>query len=299
MKKTLIAVAALAATGAFAQSSVTIGGNLDLAYGTTVFKSDTGLKDKMTGVHEGYLKPNNIYFRGEEALGGGLTAGFMLDQGLAPTQTNGTSVRAFNDANALQAPGGNAFTTSTMRAGNVYVKGGFGEVRLGMQNRAGYGVTSRTIVLAENTGGLGHTLASTRTNAVSYTSPAFSGVTAQVQYGSAQGLHNEQQIQSAATNASGYLTDNTKVIGASLNYNQGPLWVGVAYEYTDIKRVASAAVTAPANSYGGAVAAGTNANYDQKLWALAGSYDFGVAKIIGAYVKYDQDGTTLSTAHTS
>jgi len=45
MKKSLVALAALAATGAFAQSSVTLYGNVDIAYGTAVTKAASGARD--------------------------------------------------------------------------------------------------------------------------------------------------------------------------------------------------------------------------------------------------------------
>ena len=47
MKKTLIALAALAATGAFAQSSVTISGNIDLAFIEDPVLADYQFKKKL------------------------------------------------------------------------------------------------------------------------------------------------------------------------------------------------------------------------------------------------------------
>ena len=85
MKKTLIALAALAAAGAtLAQSSVTIYGRLDLgmnqitttegaAAGVDAF-SLAGAQDRSTG--------SRLGFRGTEDLGGGLRAGFQYEIGI-------------------------------------------------------------------------------------------------------------------------------------------------------------------------------------------------------------------------
>ncbi len=70
MKKTLIALAALASTAAFAQSSVTISGSFDAGVGRT--STDAAA----TGVTTSGNPRNNITFSGTEDLGGGLKAMF-------------------------------------------------------------------------------------------------------------------------------------------------------------------------------------------------------------------------------
>lgn len=293
MKKSLVALAALAAGTAFAQSSVTMYGNIDIAYGNAVTKTLNGAsRDVTSGVVDGVLMPNRIGFRGTEDLGSGLTAGFVLEQGISPVSSNGWNLRTATSGH--QTPNGGAFSAGTMRAGNLYVAGGFGEVRIGTMNRAAYGVASKSIVMAENYGGEGHTLASTRTTAIGYTSPSFNGITAQVQYGSAHGQRITQETY--ADNSTGLRTDNTKVLGTALNYNAGPLYLGVAYETTDVYRVANAASTT-LNAYNAVVTAGTPvADRTEKLYALAASYDFGVAKVNFSHVDRDQvaSGTAKS-----
>jgi len=235
--------------------------------------------------------PNRIGFRGTEDLGGGLTAGFVLEQGISPTSNNGWNLRAASSGHLT--PQGGGLSSATMRAGNLFVAGGFGEVRIGTFNRAAYGVASKSIVMAENYGGEGHTLASTRTTAIGYTSPAFNGITAQIQVGSAHGQRVTQET--AGDNSSGLRTDNTRVMGTALNYNAGPLYLGVGYETTDVLRVANGASTT--NAYGGTVTAGTAvAERTEKLYALAATYDFGVAKVNFSHVDRDQvaSGTAKS-----
>ena len=283
MKKTLIAMAALAATSAFAQSSVTLYGNVDLATGTAVTKSATGLKQTSSGVVDGVMAPNRIGFRGVEDLGGGLKAGFVLEQGIAPSSNNGFNVRVATSGH--QIPGGDAFNSGTMRAGNAYVSGGFGEIRIGTQNRSAYSVASKSIVLAESYGGEGHTLAGTRTTGIAYTSPAFSGMTIQLQSGGEHGARTT--LETSADNASGFKTNKTTVSAISLNYNNGPVYAGLAYESIDIEKIANAA--ASTNFYGGSVAPGSAvAARTEKLWAAAVSYDFKVAKVNLSTVQRNQ-----------
>ncbi|MBL8386805.1 MAG: porin [Hydrogenophaga sp.] len=135
MKKTLIALAAVAATGAaFAQSSVTIYGVADVSAGkvsdavvktpavaataTAAAKPATyalGMSsDKFQAIANNTLNNGNsrLGFKGVEDLGGGLKAGFNFEQGI--NAANGAT-----DANTYQ------------RAAWVNVAGGFGEVRLG------------------------------------------------------------------------------------------------------------------------------------------------------------------------
>jgi len=92
MKKSLIALAALAtvATAAQAQSSVTIYGIMDMGIssvskvsasnasnsGSAVTSTATGT---VTGLSNGGLSTSRFGFRGNEDLGGGLTAGFTLE----------------------------------------------------------------------------------------------------------------------------------------------------------------------------------------------------------------------------
>ena len=139
MKKSLIALAALAATGAFAQSSVTLYGRaeagVDLGFRTTVNNSNTavivgpGASTTNTSFGGTVEKPgfrvsdgdnqgqaSSLFgLRGTEDLGGGLKANFVLESGL--NLDNGSSGNG----------GGNMFS----RAAWVGFSGNFGEVRLG------------------------------------------------------------------------------------------------------------------------------------------------------------------------
>lgn len=136
MKKTLIALAALAATGAaFAQSSVTIYGVADVSVGkvsdavvktpavaataTAAAKPATyalGMSsDTFQAIANNSLNNGNsrLGFKGVEDLGGGMKAGFNFEEGI-------------NLAN-----GANDAPQNFHRASWVNLAGNFGEVRLG------------------------------------------------------------------------------------------------------------------------------------------------------------------------
>jgi len=73
MKKTLVALAALSAISAFAQSSVSISGNADVGFiNKAVYGGDGKLFGKATGVTDGLNSPNRIILTVKEDLGGGL-----------------------------------------------------------------------------------------------------------------------------------------------------------------------------------------------------------------------------------
>jgi len=110
MKKSLIALAALAATTAFAQSSVTISGQLDAGF-SSVKLGNNATQDQMnTGIHGA----SRLRFVGTEDMGGGNKANFWLE--MQPNfQTGSVSGDLFN------------------RGAWLGLQGGWGELRLGRQ----------------------------------------------------------------------------------------------------------------------------------------------------------------------
>jgi predicted porin len=93
MKKTLVAIAALAATSAFAQSSVEIYGTLDVG-NFKLSGNEMGLNNTTNAIPASQsgttllnsfarqgTGTNNMGFRGKEDLGGGMYAGFNLQTG--------------------------------------------------------------------------------------------------------------------------------------------------------------------------------------------------------------------------
>jgi len=129
MKKSIVALAVLGsiAGSAFAQSSVTLFGVVDL---TTRYTKSNG-ESKMNLSKDG-LASSRLGVRGVEDLGGGLKAGFWLEGGLsADTGAAGANVGSTGTATPKT-------TTSTFwnRRSTVSLMGDFGEVRLGRDKTA-------------------------------------------------------------------------------------------------------------------------------------------------------------------
>ncbi len=123
MKKTLVALAALAATGAFAQSSVTIDGYFDRGYTVTNSTNNT-LDSKLIGSAAG---TTTLGVKVRETLKGGLSIGASFNTDFAD------AAGANQDSTST--------TTSSIQTGGfansqsfIDVTGGFGVVRLGMPN---------------------------------------------------------------------------------------------------------------------------------------------------------------------
>jgi len=209
MKKTLIALAAVAATGAaFAQSSVTIDGFVTLGV-----EKMTGTSAKLNAANGA----NQIRFRGTEDLGGGLKATFALAQRFSPES-------GLNDGTANGRPTFQGEST-------VGLAGGFGSVKIGRALTALQGPVNGTDPWGTWTVGSTAFLASGyssdknqadsagtgRTDGIFYTSPNFSGFTV----AATLGLKN-----AAVANANN--TEN--LISLWANYSAGPLTVAGGYE---------------------------------------------------------------------
>ena len=252
MKKSLIALAVLAASGAaMAQSSVTLYGVADA--GVTYLNG----ADNWSGVTSGNNLTSRLGFRGVEDLGGGLKANFVIEGGF--NLDNGDGASGYAGAKA-----GEGFQFK--RRSTVGLSGGFGEVRMGRELTAAFNATARYDVFGSV--GIGQsrlwadggvvdasanaTAVTTNqriSNALTYVSPDFSGFKFGLNYGFGE--------TTASNSDSGYL-------GAGLTYDNGPLSLGLGLER----------LNNGANSV---------ATSDIDAWSLGGSYDFGVVKLLGGY----------------
>ena len=262
MKKSLIALAVLAASGAaMAQSSVTLYGVADA--GVTYLNGN----DNWSGVTSGNNLTSRLGFRGVEDLGGGLKANFVIEGGF--NLDNGDGASGYAGAKA-----GEGFQFK--RRSTVGLSGGFGEVRMGRELTAAYNATGRYDVFGSV--GIGHsrlwadggvvdasanaTAVTTNqriSNALTYVSPDFSGFKFGLNYGFGE--------TTASNSDSGYL-------GAGLTYDNGPLSLGLGLERL--------------NNGANSVAAS-----DIDAWSLGGSYDFGVAKLLAGYRQSTVDIATV------
>jgi predicted porin len=299
MKKSLIALAALAATSAFAQSSVTMYGNFDLGYGDHKTTSRDGTAfTKTAGVMDGSWAGSRLGFRGTEDLGGGLKANFLIEQGI-----NVTSPEAFNQRVASgghQIAGSSTYSIGSNRQTYAGISGGFGEIRAGYQYTNSYDVAAfQGYSLSEFQGGnyQNQTHANgTRANSITYIAPKMGALTLKAQFGS--GTARGTNESNADTN-NGFRTNNNSYMSLMAAYAQGPLNIAYAYSTADVKAVANAAATT--NIFGGAIAAASvtnNAERSQVSHNLGASYNLGFATVSATMGRLNNGGAATTTDKT-
>lgn len=237
----IVALAAVAATSAFAQSTVTLYGVADQGYNTDK-KTVGSVATKTTGLTS-ILSGSRFGFKGTEDLGGGLAANFVLEYSVQPDD---------------------AATSMANRQSFVGLSGAFGSVNLGRQYTQIHGVQGSFDANGNATaaGWLGGGTSTVRqSNAIVYSTPSFSGFTAAVELG-----HAEVPQTSVVTGNAG----NTTAIG--LNYANGPLTVKAATE--------SIKLTALSYAAPGAAAVLSDALATRKANSIGAFYDLGVAKVM-------------------
>jgi len=244
MKKSLIALAVLTvSSAAFAQSTVTLSGNIDLAH-ISAKTTDGG---KFTGLQNGPTSTSKIIFAGSEDLGGGLSAIFRINSTIAADRGN-TFVRQVNP-NLGTGVAATAATNQGLAFGDrdlyIGLKGGFGELRAGRNqsisddnNNAGANAGSVWTYFMANSssqagvnvafGSAAPTLgaAGRIPDSLKYASPVINGFQVQALYG-----FGERDSLSAE----GVVTE------AQLSYTNGP--IAVAYSMGKIAAAPNDATT--------------------------------------------------------
>jgi len=294
MKKTLIALAAVAATGAaFAQSTVTLSGTFDLSVQNA--KNDAGTATTMA---KNGMASSRIQFAGTEDLGGGMKANFTCDTTLSP-----------NAGVAYAAAGGTTATATTSfcdRIGLVGVQGGFGRVDLGGDYTPLFRITgiadpfgTNGVGSWYNLGGViarGVDLATTSISSSTYTigatntslaNPWYSGAVS-----AASGARATESVASVnAARANNTITYSTPVFngvqavamymvdGNASTNTTGKLGAGTSLRVRYDAGPLTLAVGTQTIKHG--VTTTTTANVGTTI--LAGSYDFGVAKATFGY----------------
>ncbi len=243
MKKTLLAIAALAAsTASMAQSTVTLYGVLDASVENV--KGDKSV----TRVSSDNLSSSRFGLKGTEDIGGGVKANFVLESGIkVDTGANGGGTRFFD------------------RAAWAGLGGSFGEVRLGridtpIGDIAGNVLSAQPyddLKILKTRAGDSYRRAD---NTITYIAPALvPGLTATLQYATATG-----KGATGGTEVAG--SSEGKTYGLSVKYAAGPLTAGVGYLNAKDES-AGTAVTNKAN------ATLVYAGYDLGAAKVTGYYD--------------------------
>lgn len=259
MKKTLLAAALVAgfAGVAHAESSVTLYGLVDAGYGyqgaETKFRGDyahSKVRTREFGVQSGVMNGNRWGLKGQEDLGNGTSAIFVLESG-------------FNSDDGHQAQGGRLFG----RQAYVGLSGdSWGTFTIGRQYNAGdafvapidpFG-TGGAYAAATNI--FGNSLSERYDGAIKYVSPNFSGF----QFGLGL-VHSDSETKETVGNVSFKETDRTIGVTTGLGYTNGPIYVGASFDYIDAKYK---------NTFTGA-----DNRAKTKAWNIGGTYDFDVVKL--------------------
>jgi len=290
MKKTLVALAALASVSAFAQSTVTIDGVMDGNY-TAATRYGQGF----ALVSQSGARTTSIKFTGSEDLGSGMKANFRFEvqpsiiAGNANALTATPESAAAITANATAQTSGQASAQSGL-VGKGYsfvgVSGGFGEVQLGSINTAylatflnAAGRTGTGIGSMWNLDGSIPDVGRVET-AAAYFTPTIAGFSGRYLLGTG----NDSQY--GATTGTFLRRNTTNEI--SLAYAQGPL--SVRFSNTQVK-------TGPNEATATATAAAAS-NVTTTYSALSGSYTAGNLTL-GAYSMSQKDNAGLDTGSVS
>ena len=213
---------------AFAQSTVTLSGNLDFA-GAKVTGTQVNSNGTTVSTTTGTSSTSVIKLTAVEDLGGGTRATVLY--GLDPRALANDSLgyTAYADANAQS----NVVTGLARDEVFVGIEGAYGNLRLGAPNALGLEAFGAASPLgtgvgsgyAPNASGGTNSIVNTRYNrSVRFDSPSFSGVTAHVLY--APG--NDQAATTIASSASALqqplqITNARKTTEYGLKYANGPL----------------------------------------------------------------------------
>jgi len=319
MKKSLIAIAALASVSAYAQSTVTITGVFDLGYRQVAAPFSTSTK----GGFQNGTATSAILIQGEEDLGGGLKANFRYE--INPDLTAGAGLSGNVLASGTTSAMGSHGSTNYVRTSNgangynfVGVSGGFGGVKFGRLNTgtlatwgigsvfgtalgSGYGTNGNMLTRDSSTVANFNQTAPTRfNNAVEYTSPTMNGLTGRILYvpkvdGDGLGSTDSTTATIPGVNRAG-------VTDMSLAYNNGPLNAGYSIQSHKYPTTLNHAVVSPGGS--SAVVGG-----DYKLTTIAVNYNIGALTLYGAQwtevqqvvaataVKLDATGNTIGAKY--
>jgi predicted porin len=267
MKKSLIALAVLAAAGtASAQSSVTMFGIVD----AVIQRINNSGGASVTRMTQGAYNSSRFGVRGVEDLGGGMSASFWLEAGLNNDDGTGAASNANNQVVPATASAVRPGTQGLVfnRRSTVSLAGGWGEVRLGRDYTPQF--WNLTVFDPYGTVGVGtnqllNSLGALPTavrasNSIGYFLPAnLGGFYGQVQYYLGENASNTANKD----DGTGY--------GFRLGWANGPFDVAVAAGHTKY----------------------VTGNADQRN--IAGQWNAGFAKIMAQYA---WDNTTFSTFST-
>jgi len=299
MKKTLVALAALASVSAFAQSSVAITGVIDVGFQSNDYKGN-----KISGINNNGSATSTLGFVINEDLGGGLKAYASFNSDFNPVSTNANTGSASAIASGQNSSAG-TFLNSQQRAG---LTGGFGSIMLGVVNNAsldanGMGQPFGTAIgsgygsVIKTQAGVAASTASVVRfdNSLRFDTANMNGFTGTVYYAAKQTASNNTATYSTTFGAN----DRAGVQELALKYAQGPLNAIYARQQIDYVGVTTpGAVDYNTASAGVPTAvAGTALTPKVTLGTLAANYTVG-ALTVGFTSQSNKDDLATTAVNT-
>jgi predicted porin len=227
----LAAITALSAGAAFAQSSVTVYGRLNV---TAEQQKNIAIDDSQSVLQN---NASRLGFKGVEDLGGGLKADFLLEH-------------RFN------VDTGTVTNASSFWAGDAYVglSGRFGGIKAGRITSAAYYATADFISNHNHDTGTSedklYTYLASNKNTVAYTTPSFGGFTVEGSVSAGEGTGDQNKVWNLAANfdggalqlGAGYEQEslnNDDQFAFRAAYTMGNITLGGYYQYSNLNGLGS------------------------------------------------------------
>jgi len=257
MKKSLIALALMGAFSgaAIAQSNVTLYGILDVNYMWDESPVSVGTppvvqQESKSSINSGHQSGNRIGVRGSEALGGGLSAIFTLEQGFALDTGQASSTRAFHRQAYVGLSGGWGAAVAGRLATFSSGTGDFDMIGRTDPFATGFGLASA-----------GNTFFSMNAlrvdNAIAYVTPTMAGFKGGIGY--------TTRIDGAEVAPN---SNNNSAFISGLNWTSGPFFAAITYDVVN----------------------GTGNTPDQKHLQVGGTFDFGPVRLHGGWADQSNIG---------
>ena len=233
MKKTLVAMAALASVTAFAQSTVSITGNVDVA-GVRISGTMTGAKGTTFSQNTGTGSTSSINFEAVEDIGGGtkITGRYEIDP---RDWTNDNLASTMNAASTASMAQSVVVTGLKRHQAFIGASGGFGNIRLGAPNAPSLDVHGLSSPLGTGIGsGFANTTDTLTTRLIPaarysrsarYDTPTISGLTGSLTF--APGNDVTGQETAGGLYQQLHMPNARRATEFALRYSNGPLNIGV------------------------------------------------------------------------
>jgi predicted porin len=265
IQHTILAASLLAAMSAQAQTNFSVYGTADLAVNNFATTSTAGVKTEENNIVAGGMSTSNIGFRGDREIATGLKATFQFE--FEVDQSSDTGI-------------------AKTRAGLIGLAGNMGALTIGRRTTlVKVAIDALDAEDINTTGFLGDNARESRLNdRVTYSSPDFSGFSADVQIGFGSNVRETSAVGVVSSTKNGKIDDS---MSYGIKYANGPLtvrWVTETIKDSSAKKIKIGEGDAkyeflPATA--GQVA-------DRKNDALGATYDFGLAKLFFVDTKTKQ-----------